>query len=69
KLWRWLKQDLLHNHLFTDQWDALKSKVIEWLDQPSHKAQPLLQYVGLKAADAPFTIAFLEAVTNMSKNV
>lgn len=69
KLWRWLKQDLLHNHLFTDQWDALKSKVIEWLDHPSHKAQPLLQYVGLKAPDAPFTIAFLEAITNMSKNV
>lgn len=69
KMWRWLKQDLLHNHRLVDQWDTLKIKVEQWFAQPGHQNQPLLQYVGLRALQSPFYRPFADASSNMSKNV
>ena len=47
KLWRWLRQDLLHLHRFSNRWDALKQRVSLWLDTFSSPSNPLLRYVGL----------------------
>lgn len=49
KLWRWLKQDLIHHHRLTDKFDELKQRVIEWLSSSDHQADPLVRYVGLLA--------------------
>ena len=47
KLWRWLRQDLLHNHPFRDDWDGLRQAVRDWLGQFSSASPQLLRYVGL----------------------
>lgn len=47
KLWRWLKQDLLHHHRLADQWNDLKAKVATFLDRFKAGSTDLLQYVGL----------------------
>lgn len=47
KLWRKLKQDVLHLHRLSDDWQALKLKVADYLDQFSHDSPQLLRYVGL----------------------
>jgi hypothetical protein len=47
KLWRWLRQDVLHLHRLADDWPALKQAVIAFLDQFSHGSNALLRYVGL----------------------
>lgn len=53
KLWRWLRQDLLHNYDETLQLDQVRQQVVEWLDQFAHASDALLHYVGLPtAADA-----------------
>lgn len=47
KAWRWLYQDVLHQHDFADRWEDLQQAVSAWLakwDQPSPE---LLRYVGL----------------------
>jgi transposase len=46
KLWRWLKQDLLHHHALADQWAALTQAVATWLDQFTDGSRDLLRYVG-----------------------
>ena len=46
KLWRWLKQTLLHHHHLADQWDQLKVEVATFLDQFAVGSQALLRYVG-----------------------
>lgn len=50
KLWRWLKQTLLHHHAGADDWAALKAAVLAWLDQFAPGSDELLRYVGLGAA-------------------
>jgi hypothetical protein len=47
KLWRWLKQDVLHLHPFCDSWPALKRAVASFLDQFRLGSLDLLRYVGL----------------------
>lgn len=47
KLWRLLKQEVLHLHTFGDDWPALKSAVAEFLEQFVDGSNYLLRYVGL----------------------
>ena len=47
KLWRWCKQDLLHQHHLADNWPALRQRVRDWLDQFTRPSPTLLRYVGL----------------------
>jgi transposase len=47
KLWRWLKQDVLHLHRLSQDWPALKQAVATFLDGFATGSDPLLRYVGL----------------------
>ncbi len=47
KLWRWLKQDILHLHRQSDAWVELKQRVDRFLANFSHGSTELLRYVGL----------------------
>jgi transposase len=47
KLWRWLKQDVLHLHRLADHWSELKLRVADFLDQFQDGSPDLLHYVGL----------------------
>jgi transposase len=47
KLWRWLKQDILHLHRLSDAWSELKQRVDQFLTNFSHGSTELLRYVGL----------------------
>jgi hypothetical protein len=47
KLWRWLKQDVLHLHRFSDRWPELKERVAHFLDGFALGSTQLLRYVGL----------------------
>lgn len=49
KLWRWLRQDVLHLHRYADRWDDLKQRVAQFLDAFQNGSQELLRYVGLTA--------------------
>lgn len=48
KLWRWLKQDVLHLHRYADQWSELQNQVSHFLDRFVHGSTDLLRYVGLQ---------------------
>lgn len=48
KLWRNLRQEVLHLHRFEDDWDATKQAVTAFLDQFAHGSSDLLRYVGLQ---------------------
>jgi hypothetical protein len=47
KLWRWLKQDLLHLHPFADDLAGLRQRVAAFLEQFAQGSPELLRYVGL----------------------
>jgi transposase len=47
KLWRWLKQEVLHLHRLSDDWTALKQRVRNFLDRFKDGSDELLTYVGL----------------------
>ena len=47
KLWRWLKQDVLKMHRLAENWQAVRDRVRQFLDQFAHGSQRLLEYVGL----------------------
>jgi len=47
KPWRKLKQDVLHLHRLSDDWQALKTRVAEFLDQFSRGSPQLIKYAGL----------------------
>jgi hypothetical protein len=47
KLWRWLKQEVLHLHRYADDWTQLKEKAHEFLAGFEQASQELLRYVGL----------------------
>jgi hypothetical protein len=47
KLWRWLKQDVLHLHRLSDDWQTLKREVANFLDTLTDGSPDLLRYVGL----------------------
>jgi len=47
KLWRWLKQDILHLHTLAGDLETLRSQVRDFLDSFSSGSDPLLRYAGL----------------------
>lgn len=47
KLWRWLKQEVLHNHRLAHDLDTLRQQVIQFLDSFKLGSDALLRYVGL----------------------
>ena len=47
KLWRWLRQRILHHHRMSDQWVELQGRVAAFFDQFRHGSHELLRYVGL----------------------
>jgi transposase len=47
KLWRWLKQDVLHLHRLAHDLDTLRQQVIAFLEQFATGSKSLLRYVGL----------------------
>ena len=48
KLWRWLKQDVLHLHRSADHLDCLRNQVIAFLSTFAQRSEALLRYVGLR---------------------
>lgn len=51
KLWRWLRQDLLHNHRQSSAFKELRQHVETWLAQFAKGSLALLHYVGLLTQD------------------
>lgn len=47
KLWRWLRQDILHNHERSGHFKQLRKDVEEWLSQFKDGSLYLLHYVGI----------------------
>jgi len=47
KVWRKLKQELLHLHRYSMRWHDLQARVQDWLDQYDQPSPDLLHYVGL----------------------
>lgn len=47
KLWRWLKQAVLHLHPHAADLESLRQQVCAFLDQFAHGSPALLRYVGL----------------------
>lgn len=47
KLWRWLRQDVLHLHPWADDWHRTKLEVTRFLDRFVEPSPALLRYVGL----------------------
>jgi hypothetical protein len=47
KLWRLVRQEVLHCHRLADQWDALKAAIIAALRPFRYGSRPLLRSVGL----------------------
>ena len=48
KLWRWLKQDVLHLHRSAHNVPALRALVLDFLAPFTHASDELLRYVGLQ---------------------
>jgi len=51
KLWRWLKQEVLHLHRLADDLDLVRQRVDAFLDQFAVASPELLRYVGLAVPD------------------
>ena len=47
KLWRWLRQEILHLHRMSDRWADLKQRVLDFMQQFEHGSAQLLHHVGL----------------------
>jgi len=47
KLWRWLRQDIIHNHQESHDFKRLRRQVEEWLEQFGNGSLYLLHYVGI----------------------
>lgn len=47
KLWRWVRQTVLHHHRLSDSWDELRQRVASFFDQFREGSDALLRYVGL----------------------
>lgn len=51
KLWRWLKQDVLHLHRLADHLEDLRARGRAFLDEFHDGSDHLLRYVGLLHTD------------------
>lgn len=51
KLWRWLRQDVLHCHPFADDLAQLRQAVTRWLDRFRSGSHYLLFFIGLLSRD------------------
>jgi hypothetical protein len=58
KLWRWLRQDVLHLHRLADDWAGLQTLVSQFLAQFVPGSKELLRYVGLSDLDRVYRGAF-----------
>ena len=47
KLWRWVRQSVIHLHRLSDDWQTLQNKVFAFMEQFKGESQDLLRYVGL----------------------
>lgn len=47
KLWRWLRQTVLHLHRLSEDWPALKQEVLDFMAQFALGSTDLLRYIGL----------------------
>jgi transposase len=47
KLWRWLKQTVLHHHRLADHWDELVAAIQAFLNRFTEPSSDLLRYTGL----------------------
>ena len=47
KLWRWVRQTVLHLHRLSDEWQALKQSVLDFIHSFRRGSNELLRYVGL----------------------
>jgi transposase len=47
KLWKWVRQTILHRHRMSDRWPELKQRVAGFFDQFQDGSDDLLCYVGL----------------------
>jgi hypothetical protein len=47
KLWRWVRQTVIHLHRLSDDWSILKQRVQEFMLAFRHGSNELLRYVGL----------------------
>jgi transposase len=47
KLWRWLKQEVIHVHPYAEEWLTLKDKVLLFLNHVNEQPVKVLNYVGL----------------------
>jgi DDE superfamily endonuclease len=47
KLWRMVRQEVLHLHRYQDDWEGLKSRINQYLDHLTIGSSRLLRYVGL----------------------
>lgn len=47
KLWRWLKQEVIHLHAMSNDWQGLKKAVASFLDKFENGSPELLRYTGL----------------------
>jgi transposase len=52
KAWRWLYQEVLHQHDFADRWDDLQQAVGTWLAKWDKDSPDLLRYVGLARSNS-----------------
>lgn len=47
KLWRWVRQEVIHHHGRADRWEEMKQAVTAFLDRFADGSHTLLRYVGL----------------------
>jgi transposase len=47
KLWRWVRQSVLHLHRLSDEWDELKQRIRDFILSFRKGSNELLRYVGL----------------------
>jgi len=52
RLWWHLSEEILRIHRFSDQWEMLKQRVLDWLTKFTEPSDKLLQMVGLLSTPA-----------------
>ena len=56
KLWRKMKQEVLHLHRYEDHWDELRDRMSNYLDHYSTGSAELLHYVGLSKPETLYKL-------------